>query len=94
MNTLPSELIAVPKWHGYFWHPTEQIVYSLKVGGVLRPLTFHKAYRGKVCIPAGFNFCKGNRRYRMAITILRDLKPQDYQVPYVHETRTRIGSAS
>jgi hypothetical protein len=38
MNTIPEELIAIPNWHGYFWHPTEQVVYSLKITGQLRKL--------------------------------------------------------
>jgi hypothetical protein len=93
VNTIPGELIAVPKWHGYFWHPTEKIVYSLKVGGVLKPLKFHPAYRNDrlgICVPAGFQFSKRGKKFRMAITILRELKPYDYKVPYAHETGSRI----
>lgn len=37
MVTLPKDFVAT-KYDGYFWHLEEQKLYSIKVGGVLRPL--------------------------------------------------------
>ncbi len=37
MVTLPPDFVAT-RHAGYFWHLKEKKLYSLKVGGVLRPL--------------------------------------------------------
>jgi len=37
MVTLPKDFVAT-KYDGYFWHLKEQKLYSIKVGGILRPL--------------------------------------------------------
>ena len=37
MVTLPKDFVAT-KYNGYFWHLKEQKLYSIKVGGFLRPL--------------------------------------------------------
>lgn len=37
MVTLPENLTAT-KYPGYFWDVNEHVLYSLKVGGVLKPL--------------------------------------------------------
>lgn len=46
MITLPNTLTAT-KYPGYFWDVNEQQLYSIKVGGVLRPL--------KITMPGRFN---------------------------------------
>lgn len=38
MVVFPSEFVAI-KYPGYFWHLTEQRLYSIKVSGILRPLS-------------------------------------------------------
>jgi len=89
MNTLPSELIALPSYHGYFWHPTKLQLYSLKVTGTLKPLTRKKSgyYQG-VYFPSGYYVSKGGRRRFFSIDDLKRLTKHDYQVPY--ETRSCI----
>lgn len=83
MNTIPEELIAVPGWHGYFWHPTERVVYSLKIGGVLRKLSKSPNWRyNNQFFPAGFNLCQNGKRRRFAMDELNSLKPTSYKVPY------------
>lgn len=93
MNTLPSELIAVPGYHGYFWHPTEKILYSIKVDGVLKPLKFNPSYSNNrlgVHVEAGFAVSRKGRRKRLTLFELKKLIPHNYQVPYQHEIRSRI----
>ena len=46
MISFPENFIATP-WDGYFWNTKEQILYSIKIGGVLKPL--------KVKVPNYFN---------------------------------------
>lgn len=83
MNTIPEELIAVPGFHGYFWHPKEDALYTLKIGGVLRPLTRSKAaWYGYHHFPAGYNVSRNGKRKRLEIDRLRALSPQPYKVPY------------
>jgi hypothetical protein len=83
VNTLPSELIAVPGYHGYFWHPQEEVVYSLKMGGTLRPLKLAHAVRyAHYFFPTGFNVCRDGRRRRLDLDWLRKLRPHPYKVPY------------
>jgi hypothetical protein len=37
MVTLPADFVAT-RYNGYFWNLKEKKLYSIKVGGVLRPL--------------------------------------------------------
>lgn len=37
MITFPKELIAI-RYDGYYWHPEEMKVYSIKIQGKLKPL--------------------------------------------------------
>lgn len=90
MNTLPSELIVVPGYHGYFWHPGEGVVYSLKVDGILKPLKYVSPFRGYhggryVDFAGGFRLSKKGRSRTVGMGFLRRLTPTDYQVPYKNE---------
>lgn len=92
MNTIPSELIAIPRAHGYFWHPTEEVVYSLKVSGILRALKKQPARTwNHTFYPEGFTLSRNGRRFRFSIGDLRRILPHPYQVPYYKdETRYRF----
>ena len=41
MVTLPNDFVAT-RYPGYFWNVVEKKLYSLKVTGELRPMTFHR----------------------------------------------------
>lgn len=56
MITFPPEFTAT-RYPGYFWHTTEQKLYSIKIGGILRPL-----YRQK-----GNQFNQGNPGYKISV---------------------------
>jgi hypothetical protein len=92
MNTLPSELIAVPKFHGYFWNPTQQVLYSIKVGGFLRPLALSQPFYIKpgYRLETGFSVSRNGKKRRLSLEYLRTLLPNDYQVPYEHEIGNSI----
>ena len=64
MNKLPDELIAVPRYHGYFWNPKEQVLYSIKVGGVLRALTLSYSFyiRGHHRVESGFSVSRNGKK--------------------------------
>jgi hypothetical protein len=85
MNTIPSELIAVPGFHGYFWHPQEEVLYSLKITGQLRPLKKSKSYwYGYNHFPEGFNVSRNGKSKRLELDQLRRLTPSSYKVPYAN----------
>lgn len=44
MVTLPKDFVAT-KYPGYFWNVVEKKLYTIKVTGELRPMTFHKGGR-------------------------------------------------
>jgi hypothetical protein len=87
VNTIPSELIAVPNYHGYYWHPGEGVVYSMKVDGILKPLKKKKAFGEH---PSGYPLSRKGKSSTKPLEFFRRLTPQDYKVPYQHEIRTRI----
>ena len=88
MNTIPHELIAIPDFHGYFYHPKERVVYSLKVTGKLKPLAFSKGHyvKGHGFFESGYNLSRKGRKYRFSREQLDKIIRKDYQVPY--EART------
>ncbi|WEM34430.1 hypothetical protein [Xanthomonas phage X1] len=91
MNTIPTELIAVPNYDGYFWHPGEEQLYSLKVTGTLKPMKYHgaryvpKLYRQ---IPASYSVSRAGKKSILTKETLRKITQQKYEVPY--ESRSRI----
>ncbi len=38
MIKFPTQFVAIRDFPGYFWNTDENCLYSLKIGGVLRPL--------------------------------------------------------
>lgn len=82
-NTIPTDLIAVPKYDGYFWCPTDKTVYSLKVTGTLTPLAFQRGRHipGGHYAEAGFAISIGGRKRRLTMDYLNKLSPTTYQVP-------------
>lgn len=82
-NTIPDELIAVPGYDGYFWHPEEKVLYSLKIGGVLNALAKQRAVTLRYnYFPAGYNIRHKGRSKRLPFEFLTKLKPAPYEVPY------------
>lgn len=42
MITFPTEFKAIKGFPGYFWNEENCHLYSIKIGGILRPLTKYK----------------------------------------------------
>lgn len=81
-NIIPDHFIAVPKYHGYFWDPQTEKLYSLKVTGTLTPLAFQKEVNlGFNFYPAGFRVSVGGRKRVLPLTFLRKLTRHEYEVP-------------
>ena len=66
--TLPPHLVAIPRHPGYFWHMVDEKVFSIKIGGVLKPIQ-RKIYHGPTLSGGIINFdgyvvsVNGVRRY-------------------------------
>lgn len=68
MVTLPAQFVQIDPYPGYYWHRDEKALYSCKIDGVLKRLTFQKGFRGyahgtRIDRPDGYTISvKGNRR--------------------------------
>lgn len=80
MVTLPPEYTAT-KYFGYFWNTKEQRLYSIKIGGILRPLKVTKPNRwNELPGPAYRVSDKGWKRY-LLVSDLKKLTTQDSIIP-------------
>lgn len=80
MVTLPPEYTAT-KYFGYFWNTKEQRLYSIKIGGVLRPLKATNPNRwNELPGPAYRVSDKGWKRY-LLVSDLKKLTTQDSVIP-------------
>jgi hypothetical protein len=74
------------KYPGYFWHVAEQKLYSIKVGGVLRPIKLsYPSKFNKLQTPAYQVSHKGNR-VLLSLIYLRRMATRDHTIQYDHET--------
>ena len=80
MVTLPIQFIAT-KYPGYFWNVDDQVLYSLKVTGVLKPLckTFPNHFNN-YSEPGYRVSVKANRRF-LSMTYLTQLESGDSVIP-------------
>ena len=70
MITLPEGLFAVNGYPGYFYDKVEAQLYSLKIGGILRPLKmytwFYCGRKRSPCAPH-YVLSRNNRRHYIFI---------------------------
>ena len=73
MVTLPKDFVAT-KYPGYFWNVVEKKLYSLKVTGELRALTFYRGgwFYGRMIEP-GYSISVNGLRKRYTMTYLNTL---------------------
>lgn len=73
MVTLPKEFVAT-KYPGYFWNVIEKKLYTLKVTGELKPMTFFKGgiFYGQRFDP-GYKLSVGGQRRRYTMDYLNSL---------------------
>ena len=73
MVTLPKDFVAT-RYPGYFWNVVERKLYSLKVTGELRPMTFHKGGNfGWVRVEPGYQISVKGRKRRYTMDYLNTL---------------------
>ncbi len=80
MVTLPKEFVAI-QYPGYFWNIQYERLYSVKVTGVLKPLTFQPAGRYNH-FQEGYAVSVNGNRHFLPLWRLRKLvtKPQVFPV--------------
>jgi len=83
MVKLPSEFVAT-KYPGYFWNTETQVLYSLKIDGVLKPLKIINPNRWNSWPMPGYRVSvKGRGRY-LPIGYLKGLKPKPFHIASGH----------
>lgn len=75
MIVLPSEFVMT-RYPGYFWNIIEKKLYSIKVTGELRPMTFDKGGRfyGRDIVP-GYRISVNGQKRKLTMEYLGTLKP-------------------
>lgn len=74
MVTLPKDFVAT-RYPGYFWNVADKKLYTLKVTGELRPMTFNKGgfFYGTKFDP-GYQISVKGRKRRYTLEYLESLK--------------------
>jgi len=80
MVTLPPDFIAI-KYPGYFWHSKEKKLYSMKVSGVLHPLSGPAKPNRFNYFIEGYTVSVKGRRRRLTMDYLTGLKAKDSVIP-------------
>jgi hypothetical protein len=75
MVVLPGDFVAT-RYPGYFWNLKERKLYTLKVTGELRPMTFNKGgtFYGVRHEP-GYQISVNGRKRKFTMDYLSNLKP-------------------
>lgn len=80
MVTLPPEYTAT-KYFGYFWNTKEQRLYSIKMGGILRPMVLTKPnFWNKLDQPVYRVSVNGQKRW-LDVGYLKKLTTQNSTIP-------------
>lgn len=66
MITFPQDFTAT-KYPGYFWNIKEEELYSVKIGGVLKPLKRKDVWQIKQFSPYGWRIDADNWVYRVSV---------------------------
>lgn len=89
MIIFPVEFKALKGFHGYFWNTTEERLYSIKIGGVLRKLSLRQPNRWtRIPFPFYELYRNGNRRY-VSVHEIKARLLQDYTVEVERPTLNR-----
>lgn len=87
MIKFPDDFVALKRYPGYFWSTTEQRLYSMKVSGILRPLSTQKAY-GYVVNKLGlypgeryWSISKNGRSSFLTESRINRIVEKDHQIP-------------
>ena len=87
MITLPTDLKALRGLPGYFYRESDGSLFSIKIGGVLKPL------KHRVCPPMHWNHLEGFSGWELSVNgrrrLISDSKiksliiQEDFQIPYI-----------
>lgn len=81
MVTLPPEFTAT-KYLGYFWNTKDHQLYSLKVGGYLKPMVLTKPNKwNQLTEPVYRVSVDGRRRYLTLSSLTKLKEPKDSTIP-------------
>lgn len=85
-NIIPSHLIAVPNYPGYFFDKEKRELYSMKVTGTLTRLKYRLGRQvGYNYHPPGFQVSRNGKSRLLMIDYLMKLEQQEYCVPIINE---------
>lgn len=76
MVRLPEGFVST-KYPGYFWNIQEQHLYSIKIGGILKPLKLYKANHFNKWTSDGYNVTVNGRRKALLECYLLELTDTD-----------------
>lgn len=79
MVTLPKEFVAT-KYPGYFWNIKDELLYSVKVYGALKPLHFNKPNHWNHGM-AGYKVSVAGEKRYLYLDYLKKLKPKKETFP-------------
>lgn len=84
MVTLPKEFVAT-KYPGYFWNIKDEKLYSIKVTGALKPLSYTRAglfnkYTRRIIMP-GYHVSVNGKKKILTLEELKALKPKKQIFP-------------
>lgn len=83
LTRLPAGFVAT-QWPGYFWNMVDQNLYSIKIDGVLKPLTHQKMFYDKwkgYFLPGGWNISVCGRRGRVTREEMKKIFPKASLIP-------------
>lgn len=78
MVKFPKKFVQLDRFPGYYWNTEEKHLYSIKVTGVLRKLTFHKGFIGYARgtyleVPPGYQISKDGHKRHLSVTVIENL---------------------
>ena len=80
MVKFPKEFVAI-KYPGYFWNLNEQKLYSIKISGMLHPLSGPYTPNVFNNFTTGYTVSVKGRKRIVDIEYLKNLKPADSVIP-------------
>lgn len=78
MIKFPDDFVKT-KFPGYFWDVSKKQLYSIKIGGILRPIKFCKGYKGFsnkfgfVDVPPGYRVSVNGHKRHISMEYLSTL---------------------
>jgi hypothetical protein len=82
MIRIPDGFAAVKGFPGYFWHLSEEKLYSMKIDGILKPLKKQRGFnRGWQPIPPHYAVSKNGRRKILTDWWIMDRLVHDGEIP-------------